>query len=152
MQLDSCFRLEHLQPDTHRGCEGGWMLIVKSESNAFSTRRAAIDLPIPPLPPGRRTMMGRDKADFVYASVRTSVGDSMAILLLCSPLIATSGMTGRFLLFLKLLRFAIADSIPLLPLHTAVARRAHSPDAMKLRASGMPANRQHLPLLSRQLQ
>ena len=96
--------------------------------------------------------MRRDKADFVYASVRTPIGDSMAMLLLCSPLSGTAGMLGCLLLFFKLLYIAMSGSISLLPLHTAITRRAHSPDAMKFRASGMPANCQHLFQLSKQLQ
>lgn len=102
-----------------------------------------LTLPAPSQLPERKAVVRPGKVDFVYASVRTSIGDSMALLLLCSSLIATSGMVSRFLLLFKLLRVAIADSRSWLPLHTAIARRAHSPDAMKLRASGMPASRQH---------
>ena len=46
-----------------------------------------LTLPVPSQLPGRKAVVGPDKADFVYASVRTSNGDSIVMLLLCSPLL-----------------------------------------------------------------
>ena len=77
-----------------------------------------------------------------YASVRTS--NSIAMLLLfvvdrpcVQPQAMLSSLSFSFVQVVCSSHFSFF--LLLLPLHTATTRRAHSPDAMKLRASGMPA-------------